>query len=103
MIDSQATPEDSVETTDDRVSDALAQLEEAGFSIGEYHRLAQTILRMLATSHEDMIDEDTSTEEACALTFLSTIYANAEQLLSVGEEDDDGMNEEEYEDNDDIE
>lgn len=87
MADSQITPDESTDTVDDRVSDAMAQLEDASFSVDEYHRLAQTILRLLMTSHEEMVTEDTPTEEACFLTFMATTYANAEQLLSVGDED----------------
>jgi hypothetical protein len=88
MSDSQITPEENIDTTDDRVSDAMAQLEAASFSIGEYHVLAQTILRLLMTSHEDMITDETQAEDACFLTFMATTYASAEKLLSIGDEDD---------------
>jgi len=94
------------ETIDDRVSDVLEELERVGFSTDEYHKLAQTLLISLAIDHENMITEESSLEEACFLTFMSTCYTNAEKLIAiedVGEDGEDGEDGEEIEDKDDTE
>jgi hypothetical protein len=88
MSNSQFTPnETDVDTTEDRVSDVMTQLDASEFTIEEYRQLAETLLISLGIAYEDQITEDSELEEIQFLTSTATRFQMAYDMISMERED----------------
>ena len=85
------------DSTDDRVSDVMAQLDDSEFTVEEYRSLAETILLSLAFAYQNLINDQSSRDEIEFFSSMATTFQLAHSIIAM----EDGIEEDEDDEEDD--